>query len=117
MQIGAQAQKGHKKVPDYRYPIFQGPQNDEDNELLKRYRFHRDGIDFICQLIGDELNPPNSTKRGLPVPTKIQVNKFRKKNSWIFPRFWHVWITWQVIRLAYMLGMLLTSTKQQFQSV
>lgn len=47
---------------------------DENNALIARYRFHREGIIFITNLITNDLE--QTDKRGNPVPHEIQVNIF-----------------------------------------
>lgn len=59
---------------------------DEDIEFLKRYRFHRAGVDFISQLLHDDLE--RKDKRGNPVPVQIQVRIYLLINVKHFFRFW-----------------------------
>jgi len=42
----------------------------EDIELIKRYRFNRNGINYLCDLLGEDLN---GDKRGCPIPVETQV--------------------------------------------
>lgn len=43
---------------------------EEDTQLIKRYRFSREGINFICRLVKDDLI---FDARGKPVPIETQV--------------------------------------------
>lgn len=43
---------------------------DVNKELYKRYRFTQDGINFLCQLLNEELK---MDPRGTPIPVEQQV--------------------------------------------
>lgn len=50
-------------------------EENRDRELIKRYRFHKNGIQYIASLIEDQLAPKHGQK-GNPIPVEIQVSKY-----------------------------------------
>uniref|UniRef100_A0A915N2E7 Putative nuclease HARBI1 n=1 Tax=Meloidogyne javanica TaxID=6303 RepID=A0A915N2E7_MELJA len=44
---------------------------ERDNELIKTYRFHEEGINYLCSLVEDKLKPLHGNK-GNPVPIHLQ---------------------------------------------
>lgn len=45
-----------------------------DRELIKRFRFHDDGIKYIASLIAEhDLIRPKHGQKGTPVPLELQV--------------------------------------------
>ena len=49
---------------------------ERDNELIKTYRFHEEGINYLCSLVEDKLKPLHGNK-GNPVPIHLQVNVYK----------------------------------------
>lgn len=49
-------------------------EGDRDRELIKRYRFHAEGIDYLTSLIADDprIKPKHGLK-GNPVSARLQV--------------------------------------------
>lgn len=62
-------QKGDYVNPTDEYRLLSN--YEQDSKLIKRYRFSRQGIDYLCNLIGDEIC---SDKRGGTVPAEIQAD-------------------------------------------
>ena len=41
----------------------------KEKKIYKRFRFYRNGLEFIENLLRDDLSKPN--RRGLPIPPRI----------------------------------------------
>lgn len=74
-------EKGKRRRKDYLNPsdkILSITTLDAHKELYKRYRFTRDGVDYLCELLNDDLK---MDPRGTPVPVEHQVLISKKSSS------------------------------------
>ena len=52
-------------------------ENAEEQDFIQRYRFDRSGIEFIANLVKEDLTPKDS--RGGPIPADSSWRKFGQK--------------------------------------
>ena len=60
----------HNNRKQYR-PIYDPLSDLNDEELLRRYRFDSQGIEFLCDLVRDQLDFPTRKSRALSVETQV----------------------------------------------
>ena len=52
-------------------PIYDPLSDLNDDELIRRYRFDSEGIEFLCDLLRDQLDYPTRKSRALSVETQV----------------------------------------------